>query len=406
MLLTLLFYFAFALGEICFLVLAINTVHGMGWKLRWLEAASILGLVLVGLVSLELTRRWWLVPVGDWPLGLKLLGAACSLMALVGLPVASYSRLSRTEHEEFQRKDQSVNLVGNEPPERFMGRGRHNWLLRVPGNQALGLVVHHWSIPFENLPRELDGLSILHLTDLHFSHAYDRRYFEAAFDVAAGCLADLVFITGDLIDDPSCMDWITHLFDRIPALVGRYAILGNHDHHHDTDRIMGAVAAAGYSMLDGDVTAVSIMKKTLAIGGTCAPWGPKIDSSAIPPADFRLLLSHTPDIAYQAAAQGWDFMLCGHNHGGQVQLPIVGPVVMPSRYSRRFESGFYRIAPTLMYVSRGLGAKHPIRLGCPPEIAHFTLTSVPSPGSLPPTSAPRDCTTRHSRPEQSRRWSS
>ncbi len=286
MLLTLLFYITFAVGELCFVVLAINIVHGMGWKRRWLEGATILGLVVVGLVSLELTRRWWLAPVSDWPMALKVLGAACSLMALVGLPVASFIRWTRGEHEGFQRTDRHVDLVGNEPRERFIGSGHHNWLLRIPGNQALGLVVHSWSIPFDDLPRELDGLSILHLTDLHFSHAYDRHYFEAAFDVAAGCFADLVFITGDLIDDPSCMDWITHLFDRIPALVGRYAILGNHDHNHDTDRIMGAVAAAGYSVLDGDVTTVSIMMKTLAIGGTCAPWGRRLRARQSHPPTF------------------------------------------------------------------------------------------------------------------------
>ena len=58
-----------------------------------------------------------------------------------------------------------------------------------------------------------------------------------------------------------------------------------------------------------------------------------------------MLLSHTPDLAYKSAAQQWDFMLCGHNHGGQVQLPVIGPVLMPSRFSRRFERGFYQIDP-------------------------------------------------------------
>jgi predicted MPP superfamily phosphohydrolase len=379
MLYTLLFYLAFAIGELCLIIGAINIVHGMGWKVRWLEAVSIFAVMIFGLVSLELTRRWWFVPVQEWPGLLTAFAIVCCLMTVVYLPAATVARWRRTDMQLIGRKDQHLDLVGEGPREQFIGSGKHQWLLKIPGNEALDLVVHHWSLNFPRLPNRIENLSILHLTDLHFSHVYNRRYFEKVFDVAATCHADLVFITGDLIDDPDCIRWITPLFERLQALMGKYAILGNHDHHHDTDRIKTAVEAAGFTVLDGDVTTVELMGATMAIGGTCAPWGPKIPDEAMPDADFRLLLSHTPDIAYQAARQGWDFMLCGHNHGGQVQLPILGSILMPSRYSRRFEAGFYRIDPTLMYVSRGLGAEYPLRFGCPPELSHFTLNRLGSP---------------------------
>ena len=54
-------------------------------------------------------------------------------------------------------------------------------------------------------------------------------------------------------------------------------------------------------------------------------------------------------------------MLSGHNHGGQIRLPFVGPVFMPSRYSRRFDRGFFRQNGTLLYVNEGVGGKHPVR---------------------------------------------
>ena len=66
-------------------------------------------------------------------------------------------------------------------------------------------------------------------------------------------------------------------------------------------------------------------------------------------------------------------MLSGHNHGGQIRLPAFGPVFMPSIYSRRFDRGFFRSGPTLMYVSEGIAGTHPARYGCPPEICRFTL---------------------------------
>ena len=89
----------------------------------------------------------------------------------------------------------------------------------------------------------------------------------------------------------------------------------------------------------------------------------------MPPADFRILLSHSPDLFYRAGRWGIDLMLSGHNHGGQIRLPSFGPVFMPSIYSRRFDRGFFRRGPTLMYVSEGIAGKHPVRYGCPPRSA-------------------------------------
>jgi predicted MPP superfamily phosphohydrolase len=292
----------------------------------------------------------------------------------VGLPAATIARWRRREPDGVTCDDHN-HVLGSADRESFVGRGKFAWMLRLPGNESLDLTVHEWSARVPGLPPELDALSILHLTDLHFSKAYDRRYFEAVFDAAADAPADLVFITGDLIDDPECVEWITPLLGRLSGRLGRFAILGNHDHHHDLGPIAEAASAAGYTVLDGDVAAIDVHGRRLAIGGTCAPWGPAIAAGSIPEADFSMLLSHTPDLAYKAAAQGWDFMLCGHNHGGQVVLPVIGPVLMPSRFSRRFDRGFYRIDPTLMYVSQGVGAKHPIRYGCAPEISRFTLLS-------------------------------
>ncbi|MDR3622396.1 MAG: metallophosphoesterase [Paludisphaera borealis] len=368
----LLIYLIAAIGEAVCVAFAINVVHGRAWKVRWHEKATMAFMAVCGLGSLELARRYLLTPFGDWPVLLKSLATFCSFVALVVLPAVTFARSRRRTPEGVVRDDHRSVLDGKNR-EAFIGQGTFSWMLRLPGNESLDLTVHEWSLRIPQLPPELDELSILHLTDLHFSHAYDRRYFEAVFDAAASAPADLVFITGDLVDEPECIDWITPLLARLSGPLGRFAILGNHDHFHDLERIARATTAAGYTVLDGDVATIDVHGRRLAIGGTCAPWGPAIAAGSIPEADFSMLLSHTPDLAYKAAAQGWDFMLCGHNHGGQIRLPVIGPVLMPSRYSRRFDRGFFRIDPTLMYVSQGVGAKHPIRYGCPPEISRFTL---------------------------------
>ena len=65
----------------------------------------------------------------------------------------------------------------------------------------------------------------------------------------------------------------------------------------------------------------------------------------------------------------------GHTHGGQIRLPIVGPIVAPSRYGVKYASGLFHEPPTLMHVSRGVCGVHPLRFNCPPELALLTLVS-------------------------------
>jgi hypothetical protein len=66
-------------------------------------------------------------------------------------------------------------------------------------------------------------------------------------------------------------------------------------------------------------------------------------------------------------------MLAGHNHGGQIRLPWLGALISPSWYGWRYAGGLYHEPPTLLHVSRGIAAKHPIRLNCPPELALLIL---------------------------------
>jgi uncharacterized protein len=139
---------------------------------------------------------------------------------------------------------------------------------------------------------------------------------------------------------------------------------------------------AGFETLEGRWITINVDGTFLAVGGTSAPWGPAFTKRDVPPADFRLLLSHSPDQFYRARGWGVDLMLCGHNHGGQIRLPLVGPVFMPSRYSRRFDRGFFRRGQTLMYVSEGVAGKHPVRYGCPPEVTRFVLHATTGPLGL------------------------
>jgi predicted MPP superfamily phosphohydrolase len=101
------------------------------------------------------------------------------------------------------------------------------------------------------------------------------------------------------------------------------------------------------------------------------------------------LLSHSPDQFPRAARWGIDLVLSGHNHAGQIRFPLVGPIFMPSIYSRRFDRGFFRSGRSLLYVSQGVAGQHPIRYGgCLPEVTRLVLrAAAPARGSAAPAGA-------------------
>ena len=100
-----------------------------------------------------------------------------------------------------------------------------------------------------------------------------------------------------------------------------------------------------------------------------------LKASRDPGPPFRLLLAHTPDLFPWAQQLDFDLMLAGHNHGGQIRLPWIGPLISPSRYGTRYASGLFQEGPTVMHVSRGVGGEHLLRWNCPPELALLVLES-------------------------------
>ena len=88
---------------------------------------------------------------------------------------------------------------------------------------------------------------------------------------------------------------------------------------------------------------------------------------------LRILLSHSPDQLAWAREQGFQLMLAGHNHGGQIRLPMIGPIVTPSLHGVKYASGVFDESPTVMHVSRGISGDQPLRWNCPPELTRVVL---------------------------------
>jgi predicted MPP superfamily phosphohydrolase len=324
--------------------------------------------------------RSGLAATGDWsslPPVLLSYVVCCAIVGWLAVPAVMMTRtLRRLPDAQLSNHGRIIDVaarLGSRP----IGRGPHRVMVRWPWNEQFQLEILERIYRLPRLPAAWDGLSILHLTDLHFTGTVAFEYFEQVIHEANELDCDLVAVTGDLIDRPSCYEWVPHLLGRLQSRFGCYAVLGNHDSWRDHDRIRRDLSGVGFRMLAGRWEVRDVKSQPLVIAGTESPWMGRLpDLSAAPAEAFRLLLSHTPDNAPWASRQGIDLMLAGHNHGGQVRLPIIGPVFMPSRYGRHFDMGAFQVGSTLVHVSRGVSGKHPFRFGCRPELTKIVLRSA------------------------------
>jgi hypothetical protein len=258
----------------------------------------------------------------------------------------------------------------------------HHFLVHLPGNEILHLDVAERTLEVQRLDPALDRLSIVHLSDLHFTGRVGKGYFSEVVDLSNQFEADLVAITGDLVDNPDCIDWIPDTLGRLQSRYGVYFVLGNHDLRVDLRRLRGTLADAGLIDLGGRWVEIKINYERIILAGNELPWippaadlehAPKRSAGGGP---LRIALAHSPDQLDWARAYDVDLMLAGHLHGGQIRFPGLGPLLSPSRNGVKYASGVFYDPPTIMHVSRGVSGELPLRMNCPPEMARVELRAV------------------------------
>ncbi|MDA1013258.1 MAG: metallophosphoesterase [Planctomycetota bacterium] len=273
-----------------------------------------------------------------------------------------------SQHSRILKIDESL---GDRP----FGPGPYSYLTKVPFNEILQVEFNEKTFQLDRIPAAWDGLSILHLSDFHFSGSLRKPFYDRVILECEAMQYDLVVFSGDLLDDVALLEWLPSTLGKLDARLGKYFILGNHDWTLSPDRSRAVFQEHGWQDASGEVHAIEHRDHALLVAGTERPWmGRQPDFSKVDASGFRLLLSHTPDQLPWARSQQVDLMLAGHNHGGQVVLPIIGPVYAPSQFGVKHVGGTFWDPPTLMHVSRGLAGKHPLRWRCRPEVTRIVLT--------------------------------
>lgn len=235
---------------------------------------------------------------------------------------------------------------------------------------------------------EAAALRILHLSDLHASPVVSLEFLAAAVAKGLALRPDLVCLTGDFITrGHAALDGYAEVLRPLSAAAPAFACLGNHDGglwaarkrgSADTTPVREVLRRAGIVLLHNAAQTVRVRGREVRLVGLGDLWAGELQPSlafADPPprATPTLVLAHNPDARAALRAYAWDLLLCGHTHGGQVKLPLIGPLVLPIR-DRRFAEGLCRWEGRWIYVTRGVGNLWGVRFNCPPEITLLTLT--------------------------------
>jgi predicted MPP superfamily phosphohydrolase len=217
-----------------------------------------------------------------------------------------------------------------------------------------------------------DGrLRVAHVSDLHVNDKLARDYYLAVFELAGRTEPDLLFITGDFVTKAEFIPLLGEILQGARAATGTYGVLGNHDYWVGRAAVAEAVGAAGVTLLGSGSTGVQTGNGVgVVLSGCEDPWGEHAwQPPAVSGAEPVIVLAHTADNIYRLSRAGVTAVFSGHYHGGQGVIPGWGPVIIPSRYGRRFFYGHYVVGETHLFVTSGVGASSPpLRVYCQPEL--------------------------------------
>jgi hypothetical protein len=235
-------------------------------------------------------------------------------------------------------------------------------------------------------PERLNGFTIALLSDFHFDPYFSAHPLHAAVPMVNELRPDLIVLTGDFVSVPLFGDDAKGALDAEPcakvlrqmtARHGLWAVMGNHDFNTDQPHVIHALQGEGIRVLENQSTAIERDGARFWLAGVNDVLSRTADLPEtlrkVPSGEAVVLMAHEPDFADEAAKSPIDLQLSGHSHGGQVRIPFLPPLYLPTM-AKKYVMGTYQVGPLPLYTNAGLGTVGvPVRLNCPPEITLITL---------------------------------
>lgn len=248
------------------------------------------------------------------------------------------------------------------------------------------LIIREETIAIDNWPRELDGLKIAVISDIHAGGSFiNDKKLHSIVDRTNALHPDLIVILGDYM---SSNGWTSERIEpevfgavlkNFNAPLGTYSVLGNHDWWYDGAKVRAGLEQNGIKVLENEVLQLEARGVSLWLAGLADLWTRRqhIEQTIakVPEGQTMIALTHNPDI-FPNLPERVPLLLAGHTHGGQVRFPFIGTVVQTTKFGHRYERGHVFENNHHLFVTTGIGTSIvPVRFGVTPEIVLLTLRS-------------------------------
>jgi predicted MPP superfamily phosphohydrolase len=261
------------------------------------------------------------------------------------------------------------------------GAGSAIWAFFVEPNR---LVVHRDAIVIDSWPKELGGLRIAMIGDVHTDTRYiNEAKLQKIVELTNQQNPDLIVLLGDYMhggtNNPERVEpeVTARYLKQLKAPLGVYAVLGNHDWWYNGDKVRQAFEHEGIPILDDEVKELNWRGRSFWLAGLADLWTrPQHVTQTIanaPSGSTIIALTHNPDI-FPTLPQSVPLLLAAHTHGGQVNIPLLGTPVVPSEFGSKYTAGHVFENNHHLFVTTGIGTSiMRVRFRVPPEIMILTV---------------------------------
>jgi predicted MPP superfamily phosphohydrolase len=308
---------------------------------------------------------------------------------LFWLPAGAFNKI-RAKKTKYRQKKLASNPIENPSRRGFLVNSMNYGILATAAlSTGYGIAeakqtpeVKAVRVPIAHLPAEFEGFRIVQITDIHISPTFRRPAVEEIVAVVNTLNADIVALTGDLVDGTvGQLAYDAAPLENIKSAVGNYFVTGNHEYYSGAKAWIEQIRRLGFSVLINEHRIITRDKRKLLLAGVTDyreggmlpghQSDPYKAMKAAPWTDAKILLAHQPKNIFDAARAGYDLQISGHTHGGQFF-----PWNLFVGFSQPYVAGLHRHENTQIYVSRGTGYwGPPLRVGSPSEITLIKLVS-------------------------------
>ena len=368
-------------------VLLLRFLNRTWWKNKYLRTAAW-GLPLFGTATVLLwglgeyyTQNWLVFPASV----LVALTLILELCLMLSLPLSGLIHFVHWSVDRFVRTRKLTEPPSPDPHRRMFLKAAAAGLpvitltMGVSGlaRAFTGVNVYVKRILIDNLPPDLEGLRILHLSDSHLRHYVTLDDLAEVLSDASRFVPDLVLVTGDIADDLQLLPEALSMIDNLNPALGTFASLGNHEYFRGVGAVRRIFDRSPIPLLVNRGVRVVVGSCALFIGGLDDPrflavkddafFKRAVDRTLIDTSgeDFLILMSHRPDAFDYASETGINLTLAGHTHGGQIG--VAHRSLFEPLWPHQYLWGHYRYGQNHLYTSSEVGHWLPFRLGCPPE---------------------------------------